>query len=175
MSKSNIQDSRTVKELKGITFSGYKILAVVKKMIVSMLDEKIEEACYWCAELICSGHYSEIWEAIIQYYCKYIHIANPKLSLYIWCKLKKFKENMNDLDTNEEELELRNNPGFRQMFIEIVVTLTISTKKYTVNEVKVQPQDFNMINLSIYYRQLIYPFRRIFLKKVIPRTYCYHK
>jgi hypothetical protein len=148
MSKSNIQDSRTTKDLKGITFSGYKILAVVKKMIISMLDEKIEEACYWCAELVCSGHYSEIWEAIIQYYCKYIHIANPKLSLYIWCKLKKFKENMNDLDTTEEELELRNNPGFRQMFIEIVVTLTISTKKYTVNEVKVQPQDFNMINLS---------------------------
>ena len=36
-----------------------------------MIQEKIEVSCYWCAELICSGHYMELWELLFLYYTKY--------------------------------------------------------------------------------------------------------
>ena len=148
MDKSIIDDERTISDFKGVTYSGYKVLEVVKRLIQSMNQEKIESACYWCAELICSGHYMELWEMLFLYYAKYIHIANPKLCVYIATKLKRFRENMNDCESEQEQLNFRNESGFRSLFIELVVIMCVSPKKYTVNNVKVLPNDFNMLAIK---------------------------
>lgn len=148
MNKSTIEDTRAMSEFKGISFSGYKTLDVVKCLITAMTGEKIEDACYWCSELICSGHYMELWECIFHYYCKYIHIANPKLSIYIATKLIRFRENMNNVDSQQEQLEFRNDNGFRTLFIELIVIMSLSPKKYTVTAVKVGENDFNMLKLK---------------------------
>ena len=148
MEKSIIDDNRTTAEFKGITYSGFKCSTVMQRLADSMINEKIENACYWCAELICSGHYIELWETLIQFYCKYVHISNPKLSIYMANKICKFRDNMNEADSEQEQLDFRNDEGFRSLFIEFVVILSLSSKKYTVQPVKVKQDDFNMLNFK---------------------------
>ena len=148
MEKSLFDDTRTSSDFKGITYSGFKCSTVVQSLADAMMHEKLENACYWCAELMCSGHYIELWETLIQFYCKYIHISNPKLSIYMATKIARFRENMNEVETEQEQINFRNDPGFRSLFIEFVVILALSSKKYTLQAVKVKQDDFNMLNFK---------------------------
>jgi hypothetical protein len=148
MSKAMIDDYRSMKEFNKITFSGYKIIDVVKKMLDSIVKSKIENSCYWCAELLCSGHYEELWEVILFYYSKHVHIANPKLAIYLDSKMTNFKENMNDAENSQEQLNFRNEQPFRVMFCEIITILCLSDKKYTLQPVSVPEDDYDLINLK---------------------------
>ena len=145
MNKSIIDDKRTMLDFKGVTYSGFKVTAVTKELLKAMIYSKLEESCFWGAELICSGHYGEIWESILAFYAKYVHIANPKLCIYLWGKMEKFKENMNNAESDWEQLSFRNDPAFRKMFVEIIALLSSSSKKYVVNPVKVDTNDFNLV------------------------------
>jgi len=83
MDISEINDIRMPPQFKGISFSNYKKMDVKNEFITSMLNGKIEQACNWAAELICAGHYLELWENILYYCSKHIHVGNPKLIFYL--------------------------------------------------------------------------------------------
>ena len=55
---SEINDKRTKDDFKQYTFSKYKKSLVKDQLTKSLYESKIEASCYWCAELICSGHYA---------------------------------------------------------------------------------------------------------------------
>ena len=76
---SEINDIRTPAQFKGVSFSKYKKTEVRKQLIENLKKGRIEPACYWCAELICGGHFMEVWETIIHYIGKHIHLGNPKI------------------------------------------------------------------------------------------------
>ena len=61
----DINDVRTIKQFKNATFSNYKKSDVKKALITSIYNHKIEEACYWISEFICSGQLIDAWDVLL--------------------------------------------------------------------------------------------------------------
>ncbi len=140
MSFTEINDIRETPEFKGLPFSNYKRSDVKKQLVNNLLNGKIEHSNYWCAELICSGNYSELWDTIISFISKHIHTANPKIFLYIQNRIDIFK----NIISNKEfisELHARNDIKLRKLFAEIITIISLSNKKNGLEPVKINKND----------------------------------
>lgn len=145
---SFINDIRDSKDFKTVTFSGYKKTEVKKEFINSMLNSKVENACNWCAELVCSGHYMDIWEILLLFVGKHIHLGNPKLSVYLEKRFNVFR-NIMIQGLYYDEMQLRNNPTIRNMFAEICTVFSLSPKKPSLECMKInRGEDFDMTQVS---------------------------
>jgi hypothetical protein len=139
-----INDIRASTVFKGTTFSNYKLSEVKKQLIDNMNKNKIEPACYWSIELICSGHYGELWECILLFVGKYIHIGNPKIIMYLEKRYEIFKNIVNQRHYNLE-IDLRNNLTIRNIFAEIITILCQSNKKPSFETLKInRVEEFDM-------------------------------
>ena len=137
---NEINDIRSEGDFRGITFSSYKKTDVRKELINSLSSSKIEPACYWSAELVCSAHYLELWDIIITFASKYIHLANPKLPLYIEMRYESFKSIISNGYVGNE-LRLRNHPKMRSLFAEIVCVLCNSKRQHKYESVKIKKKE----------------------------------
>jgi hypothetical protein len=141
MNDSNeINDIRSPCDFRGITFSCYKKSDVRNELINSMSSSKIEPSCYWSAELVCSGHYLELWDIIITFVSKYIHLANPKLPLYIEMRYESFKSIISNGYVGNE-IRLRNHPKMRSLFAEIICVLANSKRQHKYESVKIKKKE----------------------------------
>jgi hypothetical protein len=148
MDDYSINDVRTEKDLKGITFSQFKKNKVINELLTSLINSKIEPACYWSGELICAGHYIDLWELIFLFVSKYIHLGNPKLPIYISIRINAFKDIIH-MGYTGNELELRNNTKIRHLFSEIISSLCFSRKKHSFETVKLNSTDeFSMTTMQ---------------------------
>ena len=140
-----INDIRTKDYFKNITFSKYLKSKVKKQIIECIYNCNIEPACYWSSELICSGHFTDLWDLILLYLGKNIHIANPKLSIYLYKCFEKFKKIIiSNYDDND--LNLRNNSDIRKIFAQIIVLLCLSKKKYSIQNLTIKNKSEFLIN-----------------------------
>ena len=144
MDEYYINDSRNYKDFKSVTFSNYLKSKVKNELLKEMHNSNIEPACYWSIELICSGHFYDLWEIIILYMAKYIHISNPKLPIYLNNRLITFK-NILKL-SSYDEIKLRNNPKLRTLFAEIISILCISKKNNCMENYTIKSNDDFNIN-----------------------------
>tara|TARA_B100001287_G_scaffold275576_1_gene283588 strand:+ start:40935 stop:42092 length:1158 start_codon:yes stop_codon:yes gene_type:complete len=143
-----INDIRTSQDFKSVTFSNYKKTDVKSKLIECLLSETIEPSCYWSCELICAGHFSDLWEIILYYISKYIHLGNPNIAIYINMRCNVFKNIMNQ-GTFITELEARNNQTIRKLFSEIICVLALSPKKPSFEQIKIKSQtDFDQTQIT---------------------------
>jgi hypothetical protein len=146
MVEIEINDIRDKPKFRSTTFSKFKIQDVRKELIKCLIESTIEPACYWSAELICSGHYEELVDILLHFYSKYIHIGNPKLILYLELRINNLKAFVNN--SNHDMLSLRNNNKVRTIFAEMVCVLCEAKRKHGLNEINVKPDDFVFTNIT---------------------------
>lgn len=143
-----INDIRGPSDFRGISFSKYKKTEVRNEFIANMLKGKIEPACNWCAELICAGHYMDVWEIILHYMGKHIHLGNPKLVIYLEMRYQLFKDIMNQSNYSND-LQVRNNEKIRKLFAEVVCILALSAKKHSFEPIKInREEEFDITQMT---------------------------
>jgi len=148
MTTIEINDIRSPAQFKGISFSNFKKTEVRDQMIGCMQKGKVEPACYWCAELICAGHYMDIWEIILYFVGKYIHLGNPKLAIYLERRFSIFK-NIITQGHFLNEMQLRNHPNIRKLFAEVVCIITKSNKKHSFEPIKINRiEEFDITQMT---------------------------
>lgn len=142
-----INDIRTDNDFKAVTLSGYKKSEVKKELLKSLFSGKIENACYWCAELICCGAFIDIWDIIIIFVSKYIHLANVKLPIYLNLRYSTFRDIV-ITGYIDNEIKLRNHSGIRELFTEIMVVLCGSHKKHNIERIRVKKEDLDVVEMK---------------------------
>lgn len=137
-----INDVRTDKDFRLITFSGFKKSDVHKEYVKAILESKIEPSLFWACELISAGHLKDLWSLIIYVFTKHVHTGNPKLSVYLDRRLCNFIDIIKN-GYMDRELHARNNNKIRKLFAEITCVLCLSKKKHPYEEIKIHKDDFN--------------------------------
>ena len=166
---SEINDIRTPSEFRSYSFSKYKKTMVVQKLVDAMQKIKIEPACYWAAELVCAGHYMDLWEIFLQYAGRHIHLGNPKIIKYLEMRYQIFR-NIMQKGHYTSELQLRNNATIRKLFAEIVVILSYSNRKHSLIAMQIdREEEFDLTQIR---EKLVAPsseYAESFFKKEDPR------
>ena len=145
---AEISDVRSANDFKGFSFSNFKKTEVKTQLIENIKRGKIEPACYWSAELICAGHYMDVWETILHFLGKHIHLGNPKLAVYLERRYTIFR-NIMVQGHYVTELDLRNNINIRKLFVEIISILCLSNKKNSFEPIKINKiEEFDITQMT---------------------------
>jgi hypothetical protein len=108
----------------------------------------IERTLHWVAELVCSGHFMEIWEVILYYFGKHIHLGNPRLTVYLENRFTIFRNILTQTNYTSE-LQIRNNTNIRKLFAEVICLLSFSPRKHSFEPVKINSvEEFDITQMT---------------------------
>lgn len=158
INKYQIIDMRTTKDFKIDTYNKFKKKDVLKLLYSQIKNHNIDNSNHWGAELIISGHIVELFEKLIEFYITEISIKNPKYIIYLWKQYEQFTEIVNSLD---DILEARNVLEIRNMFIDIITTITLC-EQYTLPKIEkinaLEISQFSNIRILFTNKDFLVPF-----------------
>jgi len=146
--KYKILDNRINDDFKSKTLSGFQKKDVINALFKAIDQGKIENACYWCTECVVSGYTMKIWDRLINYSCKIIHINNPRLPIFLYKKNNIFFNQIQRLNIkNKDCLIIRNSQMIRNLLCDVIITVITSEKKKKFDKlIKIKGEDFNIKN-----------------------------
>lgn len=135
-----VEDTRSHQEFRVKTISGYKVTEVQSAFKKSLTENRLEEACHWGIELLCSGYIQKIFNCLFNIFTKNIYTYNPLLAEKLLIRFE-FYVNIKNLLTinakkiNEKEilLKMRNVQAIRNHIIELIVIIVNSIKGKSCN------------------------------------------
>ncbi len=135
-----IEDTRSYLEFRVKTISGYKVTEVQSIFKKSLTENKLEEACHWGIELLCSGFIHKIYNCLFNIFTKNIYTNNPLFAEKLLIRFEFFINiknllSMNAKKINEKEvlLKMRNIQAIRNHIIELIVIVVNSNKGKSLN------------------------------------------
>ena len=147
-----INDIRSFDSFRKKTFSGFKKNDIITAVLKAIESKKVENACHWTTECILSGYSFLLWEKLIHFSTKIIHINNPKLPSYLRRKNEIFMNQINllNLKSKDRYILLRNSQMIRNLFFDVVSSLATSpkTKRYDKYPKLNDQEDFNFTNIQ---------------------------
>jgi hypothetical protein len=148
MNDSEINDCRPQKDFSHLTFSKFSRRKVKNELLQTLYKGDIEPACFWSVELICAGHLQDLWDVLLLYMSRNIHVGNPKLPIYMEMRFQNFKNIVENI-LCENELSLRNNNQIRKLFAELICILCCSRKKHAFESLAIKNlAEFDVTNIT---------------------------
>ena len=143
-----IIDPRPSDCFKEKTFSEFKKKDIFKELFKTIENKQVESACFWITECIISGYTYEIFEKLINYSSKMIHVKNPNLPSFLSNRFNCFMNSISNID-KKQLIHIRNTLSVRNCLFDVVVTLCLSekTNKYSKYP-KLVNDDFSFDNIK---------------------------
>lgn len=113
-----------------VSYTGYSKTAVLSAWQKCLQKQQYEEACHWTAELDASGWQAGIWQKLIVYASKHVHVHCPKLPLllarnYAYYQLYCIQHTQRLADPKYQP---RNHPQLQQNLCQLIGLVTLSSK-----------------------------------------------
>jgi len=116
----------------------------------------------------------EVWEIILHYVGKHIHLGNPKMVIYLEKRFEIFR-NIITQGQYLNELQLRNHPTIRKLFAEIISALTLSNKKHSFEPIKInREEEFDMTQMTDRLKAPTVKYVESISKRMTQRNYLLH-
>lgn len=135
-----VEDTRPATDFRVKTISGYKVTDVQTAFKKSLTEGRLEEACHWGIELLCSGYIQKIFNCLFNIFTKNVYTNNPLLAQKLLIRFEFFVNIknlflMNAKKVNEKEilLKLRNVQAIRNQLVELIVIVVNSNKGKSLN------------------------------------------
>ena len=96
--KSIKSKQKALDEIKKSKEKGYKKKDVYTVLFKSIETKKIENACNWLTECLCSGYLEETWQKLLCFSSNIITINNPHLPNYLYKKNVLLYNIVNNID-----------------------------------------------------------------------------
>jgi hypothetical protein len=138
--KYKITDNRIDKDFLEKTFSGYLKKDVLTIFNKSILNGKIEAACNWAIELLCSGYVEKIYEKIYTIIMKHINTNNLEL---IKIYYDRFSTYSRFKSKTERIINMRNYQNIRNHIVELCTLACLSMKSKPISAIKITQDHFN--------------------------------
>lgn len=146
---TRISDSRLLKDFKDQVFGGYKLSAASAALDKALLEDKIEPALHWSAQLLLSGIVQPLWTKLITFASKAININNPTLPEFLYNKTQAWLHiTENARYTKDNILTLRNHSTVRLLLAEMI-TIIATSKKRKLNPLpRIKKEEFIIDNFK---------------------------
>ena len=136
----NITDNR--RTFSKSSFSNLKKNKIIEHCIRAFYYDNVKEALFFTAEMMCSLYINDLWKIYIQFYCKYIHVHNIKMAIYLKHKFEEFKS---IAKTINNDFEIRNHPKMRHLFFTLSILFCKIKKENALSTISI---DFSIEKMN---------------------------